>query len=71
MAIGCSKQELFEITDKKQPAAQVRVLRAMGIEHRQRPNGTVFVLRSHVDHLLGAPEAKRPDDSEWDHRESA
>jgi len=33
--------------------AQAEVLRAMGIEHRQRPDGSIVVLRSHVENLLG------------------
>jgi hypothetical protein len=33
--------------------AQAEVLRAMGIEHKQRPDGSIVVLRSHVENLLG------------------
>jgi Domain of unknown function (DUF4224) len=67
MALACTPKELFEITGKKQGAAQIRALRAMGIEHKPRPDGTPFVHRAHVDHLLGAADAKpAPESSEWE-----
>ena len=34
--------------------ARVRALRAMGIEHRVRPDDRLIVLHSHVEELLGA-----------------
>jgi len=58
MAIACTPEELIEITGKKQGAAQIRALRAMGIDHLPRPDGSVFVHRGHVDHLLGAVKSK-------------
>ncbi|MBX6381461.1 MAG: DUF4224 domain-containing protein [Microbispora sp.] len=57
MRIACTPDELIEITGKRQGAAQIRALRAMGIEHRMRPDGTPFVLRAHVEHLLGGVQA--------------
>ena len=45
--------ELRDLTGKARPSAQVRVLRAMGIEHRVRPDGSLAVSRSHVEGLLG------------------
>lgn len=48
-----SEAQLYEVTHKKRPAAQCRALRTMGIEHRQRPDGTVLVHRAHIDNLLG------------------
>lgn len=47
-----SYEEIVELTGKKQRAAQVRALRYMGIEHRCRPNGSVAVLKTHVDKTL-------------------
>lgn len=47
-------QELVALTHRKQWAAQVKILRAMGIEHRTRGDGTVVVLKSHVEQVLGA-----------------
>ena len=45
--------ELHELTGKARNSAQLRALRAMGIEHRIRPDGSLAVLRSHVESLLG------------------
>ena len=52
--------ELRELTQRSQHASQVKVLRSMGIEHRPRPDGSVAVLRSHVEHVLsGGTSANR------------
>lgn len=48
-----SKTEIEILTGRVRKDAQVRVLRFMGIEHRVRPDGTVAVLRSHVEQSLG------------------
>lgn len=54
-----TEDELRQLTGKKQWPAQARALRAMGIQHKTRPDGHVLVLRSHVEALLGgAHEAK-------------
>lgn len=45
--------ELIELTGKRRRDAQVRALRFMGIEHRPRPDGSVVVLRAHVEQVLG------------------
>lgn len=49
----CTPAELYEITHRIRPSAQARMLRAMGIAFIPRCDGTVVVLRSHVEHLLG------------------
>jgi len=50
--------ELTDLTGAKRRDARARALRAMGVEHRIRPDGSVIVLRSHVESLLGgAPPA--------------
>lgn len=49
--------ELRQLTDKPRPSAQARVLDFMGIPYRRRPNGTLAVLRIHVE---GLPAAKMP-----------
>jgi hypothetical protein len=43
----------------QQASSQAKVLRAMSIEHRTRPGGTIAVLRSHVEQTLdrGVPAA--------------
>lgn len=46
-------EELVELTHRTRYGAQVRMLRAMGIEHRQRADGSVVVVRAHVEQLLG------------------
>ena len=45
-------EELRELTQRLQRACQVKVLRSMGIEHRCRPDGSLAVLRSHVENLF-------------------
>lgn len=44
--------ELHELTCRVQHAAQAKVLRGMGIEHRARPDGSIAVLRSHVEDVM-------------------
>ncbi len=46
-------EELFALTRRRRSDAQVRVLRGLGIVHRQRPDGSVAVARAHVEALLG------------------
>ena len=59
MSLFLSPDDVAELTGKTRPAAQVRALRLMGIEHRVRPDGTVLLLRSHVEHLLNPGSAAR------------
>jgi len=55
-----NSNEIASMTARVQCAAQVRVLRSMGIEHRCRPDGSVAVLRAHVEQTFGnAQKAKR------------
>ena len=62
-----TKDELRELTQRNHCRAQVVVLRHMGIEHRIRPDGSVVVLRAHVEHLLGGREpSASPQDVEPD-----
>lgn len=44
--------ELADLTGRSRSDAQVRALRFMGIEHRTRPDGSIAVLKSHVEHVL-------------------
>lgn len=46
--------ELAELTDRKRGDAQERELRALGIPFGRRSDGALVVLRSVVEHLLGA-----------------
>lgn len=51
-----NKSELIELTGRRIKSAQVRALRFMGIEHKIRPDGSVVVLRAHVEKVLGLKE---------------
>ena len=51
--MSLTPDQLRELTVKSRPRAQARALRAMGIEHRVRPDGSLAVSRSHVEGLLG------------------
>lgn len=54
-----TNSELIELTGRRVKSAQVRVLRFMGIEHKIRPDGSVAVLRAHVDKIMGAHDSVR------------
>ncbi|RRW90630.1 DUF4224 domain-containing protein [Pandoraea apista] len=64
MNLTLSENELRELTQRQKYTAQVKVLRAMGIEHRIRPDGTVAVLRSHLENLMGGARKTRKE-TEW------
>lgn len=60
-------KEVADLTGKVRRDAQVRALRAMGIEHRVNAAGVVVVLRSHVERELGgADQGKVPQEVEPD-----
>lgn len=67
-ALFLTDEELQDLTRRERYSAQVRALRRMGIEHRIRPDGSVLVLRSHVDNLLGGTcrEAASDNEPNWD-----
>ena len=44
-----SSKELEELTHFKRRRAQREALQTMGIEHKVRPDGTVAVLKSHIE----------------------
>lgn len=58
--------ELVTLTGKKNSDAQSRTLRFMGIEHKPRPDGTLVVLKSHVEQLLGGTESHKAIEAEPD-----
>lgn len=64
-----SDEEISSMTLRVQHAAQARVLRSMGIEHRARPDGSIAVLRAHVEQAFGAaagPKRKKaPTEPNW------
>jgi hypothetical protein len=52
--------ELVELTRMQRRAAQRRVLDAIGVPYRMRPNGSIIVLRAAVDLALGGVPVERP-----------
>ena len=46
-------EQLRELTKKQRPTAQARVLREMGIRHGVRPDGSIVVMESAADAVLG------------------
>lgn len=54
-----SQQELIELTGKVRPSAQARALDFMDIPHRPRPDGSLAVLRIHVETSEGRPSGAR------------
>lgn len=45
-------EELADLTHKVRPSAQARILAAMGIEFKMRPDKTLAVLRSHAEDVM-------------------
>ncbi|MGP8230453.1 MAG: DUF4224 domain-containing protein [Steroidobacteraceae bacterium] len=58
-------QELTELTGKMRASAQRRVLRHMAIEHRQRPDGSVVVLRSAIHGASAVSPATERTEPNW------
>jgi hypothetical protein len=55
-----TREELQALTKRVQYSAQVRVLRSMGIEHRIRPDGSLAVLRAHIEQIFcGNPHSRK------------
>lgn len=52
-------EEISELTGRIQYDAQARALNFMGIEHKRRPDGSLVVLRAHVNSMLGAGESAK------------
>jgi hypothetical protein len=53
-----TKPEIAELTGKKRCDAQILELQFMGIEHKQRADGSIVVLRAHLDRVLGGAVSK-------------
>lgn len=58
-----ARDELAALTRRRNGPAQVRVLRHLGIEHKIRPDGSVVVLRAHVEAALGGQSAGKEKDT--------
>jgi hypothetical protein len=65
-----TKDEIAEMTGRVQRRAQARDLNALGVTHKIRADGSLLVLRLHVEQLLGArikAKSERPDFTpNWD-----
>lgn len=48
-----SPKDICDLTGRRRRNAQVRALRSMGIEHRVRPDGSVAILKAHIDKIFG------------------
>lgn len=55
--------ELTELTGKRQNAARMRVLNSMGVQHKARADGSIVVLRAHIERMLG--ETVQQQAKEW------
>lgn len=72
MSLCLTPEEIQEITQKTRYSAQRRVLRAMGIESKPRPDGSVLVDRAHYNEWVRGKTGKgrRPQDNtdepRWD-----
>ncbi|MFC3457200.1 MULTISPECIES: DUF4224 domain-containing protein [Massilia] len=53
-----SADEISSMTERVQRAAQAKVLRSMGIEFRQRPDGSLAIARAHVEKMFGCAADK-------------
>lgn len=51
-----SAADLIEITERHKPSAQARVLDALGVNYKRRPNGSIVVFTQD----LHAPTQTRP-----------
>lgn len=53
-------EEIVELTGRKTRSKQREALQQMGIEHRVRPDGTLAVLKSHVESEMGGGSVHQP-----------
>ena len=47
-----TNEERQELTGRKHRTAQVETLRSMGVEHRLRSDGSIVILKSHIEKLF-------------------
>lgn len=62
-------EELISLTQKKRQGSQRKVLNAMGVTHKVRPDNSIAVLRSHVEQVFGGivtPPKRRPTEPNWE-----
>lgn len=53
-------EEVQSLTNRIKRSSQVKVLKALGIEHRVRPDGSVAILRAHITKIFdGNPDTDK------------
>lgn len=60
--------EVVQLTGKVRRSAQAAALQMMAIEHKVRPDGSIAVLRSHVEKVFGgnvSPKTERKIEPNW------
>lgn len=70
MDLFLTPEEVISLTKRTRRDAQVKMLRHMGIEHRVRADGSVVILRSHIEKIFGgivdtAPPQKKRTEPNW------
>jgi hypothetical protein len=54
------QEEIKSLTNSTRRDAQTKALRAMGIEHKVRPDGSIAILRDHINKVFdGNPDSVR------------
>ena len=63
-----NQTEVQHLTGRHRRMAQVRVLKHMGIEHKLRPDGSVIITRSHIEHIFSGDTKRQslaPAEPNW------
>jgi hypothetical protein len=59
MTLCLTPEEIEDLTQKKRYSAQIRVLTALGIELKRRPDGSVLVDRAHYEEWARGSSGRR------------
>ncbi|CAD6548811.1 hypothetical protein LMG28727_04895 [Paraburkholderia kirstenboschensis] len=57
--------DLTELTSKRRNSLRIHALNSMGVQHKIRPDGSIVVLRAHVERLFGEKPSK-PEEPTWE-----
>ena len=57
--------ELAQLTGRRRPSAQLKALRFMAIDHKQRPDGSIVVLRTVLDAAPGIGHSSKRTEPNW------
>jgi uncharacterized protein DUF4224 len=58
--------EVAQLTGRTRPSAQRKALQHMSIDHKQRPDGSIVVLRSVLDAASGIGQSTKRTEPNWD-----